>query len=357
MSTEMDHTQSVVNLSIETDPGGFMIHGNANGVNLVPIIKDKYQFLMRLPKEDLKFYLSSIKIEDLMGLRDHFISIYDKKTGTSTTLYQRKGLTANCRLSEDIYYIMQALVENKPIYQQAAKIVCKSQTIQDENDIDEVRDDIEEVRGDMEFLLSKMNALEVKVFELTSENKQLKSDLTRMDATLIDFQKILNKLNINTNSSNLTLANSSFEQANVKSNSLIRTKLDNNKQSMSHPQSPSASGKRSREHMENANSRTNNPITSKHNNTLFNFNSTADNPESTLTPYFTTFKDVVNKGSWNVAGSGKSKKPKKDEPHSSNITSKLNSKNNLASNYNRYETRRHPNNKHKKTEIIGTKTG
>lgn len=233
--------------------------------------------------------------------------------------------------------------------------MCKSQTIQDGSDIDEVRDNIEEVRGDMEFLLSKMNALEAKVSEITSENKQLKSDLTRMDATIIDFQKILNKLNINTNFSNLTLAKSSFEQSNVKSNSLIRTKLDNNRQSMSNPQSPSASGKRSRDHMENSHLKADNAITSKPNNTLFNFYSTADNPESTLTPYFSKFRDVVNKGNWNVAGNGKSKKTKKDEPHSSNIASKLKHKNNQTSNYNRYETRRHQNNKHKKTEIIGIK--
>lgn len=87
---------------------------------------------------------------------------------------------------------------------------------------------------------------------------------------------------------------------------------------MSHPQSPqspSASGKRSRDHIENSNSKVDNAITSKPNNTLFNFNSTSDNPENTLTPYFKTFRDVVNKGSWNVAGSSKSIKPKKDEPH------------------------------------------
>lgn len=346
----MDHEQSVGIPSIESDPSAFIAQGVATGLNLVSIIKEKFQYIARLSKENFKFSLSAMKNEDIFELREHFVAIYDRQFNASTTLKQRKGLNANSKLSEDLFHLMIAIIESKPLPHPIAKIVTKStqnsEHEQNETDIDE--------------LISKMYDLEAKVTELSSENKTLKNELARTNVTVTGLQKLVNQLNNNANNNvNLFQTNTA---SSLNSPSIVSIKQNStnnqlnpslvNKDHVS--QSPSLSNKR-------PHSLVDNPQPSKSNTkTLFTFDSRADNPSSTLSPLI-TFKDVASKGDWNLAGSGKSKKQKSNDHQSNSINSKVyasnNSNLNFNSNNNRSNVRQKQNPNWKKSEIVGTKTG
>jgi hypothetical protein len=194
-------------------------------------------------------------------------------------LYTRKKVLMRTASCEDFFHLMIAIIDLKPFPHLIAKIVSKStqssEKQQNETDFDD--------------LMPNMYDLEAKISELSSENKTLKNELVRTNATVAGLQKLVNQLNNNANignpfQNNTASSLNSPSIVSIKQNSTINQLNPNlvNKDHVS--QSPSLANKR-------PHSLVDNPQPSKSNTkTLFTFDSQADNPSSTLTPIL-TFSD------------------------------------------------------------------